>query len=160
MKMLPALVCSLFVVAQGFAQSTPTTPAPVTETTTAPEVKPAPETTKPKGPSVRIPPPAAKSAAENTATKKADAAKKAEPAKKEEPKIEGVVVACVFEEMEPELTRISLRSKSSDVDVNQIAGQFGGGGHPAAAGARIPGKPLAVQRRVLNAVKKALNSAH
>ncbi len=74
--------------------------------------------------------------------------------------IEGVVVACVFEEMEPELTRISLRSKSSDVDVNQIAGQFGGGGHPAAAGARIPGKPLAVQRCVLNAVKKALNSTH
>jgi phosphoesterase RecJ-like protein len=74
--------------------------------------------------------------------------------------IEGVIVACLFEEMEPELTRISLRSKSGDVDVNQIAGQFGGGGHPAAAGARIPGKPLAVQRRVLNAVKKALNSAH
>jgi phosphoesterase RecJ-like protein len=74
--------------------------------------------------------------------------------------IEGVVVACVFEEMEPELTRISLRSKSGDVDVNQIAGQFGGGGHPAAAGARIPGKPFAVQRRVLNAVQKALNSTH
>jgi bifunctional oligoribonuclease and PAP phosphatase NrnA len=74
--------------------------------------------------------------------------------------IEGVVVACIFEEMEPELTRISLRSKSGDVDVNQIAGQFGGGGHPAAAGARIPGKPFAVQRRVLNAVKKALNSTH
>ena len=74
--------------------------------------------------------------------------------------IEGVVVACVFEEMEPDLTRISLRSKSGDVDVNKIAGQFGGGGHPAAAGARIPGKPVAVQRRVLNAVKKALNSTH
>jgi phosphoesterase RecJ-like protein len=74
--------------------------------------------------------------------------------------IEGVVVACVFEEIEPELTRISLRSKSGDVDVNQIAGQFAGGGHPAAAGARISGKPFAVQRRVLNAVKKALNSTH
>jgi len=74
--------------------------------------------------------------------------------------IEGVVVACVFEEMEPELTRISLRSKSGDVDVNAIAGQFGGGGHPAAAGARIPGKPFAVQRRVLNAVRKTLNSTH
>jgi phosphoesterase RecJ-like protein len=74
--------------------------------------------------------------------------------------IEGVVVACVFEEMEPELTRISLRSKSGDVDVNKIAGQFGGGGHFAAAGARIPGKPIAVQRRVLNAVKKALDSTH
>jgi len=52
-----------------------------------------------------------------------------------------VVVACVFEETEPELTRISLRSKSEKVNVNEIAAQFGGGGHPAAAGARISGSP-------------------
>jgi bifunctional oligoribonuclease and PAP phosphatase NrnA len=71
-----------------------------------------------------------------------------------------VVVACVFEEVKPELTRISLRSKSEKVNVNDIAAQFGGGGHPAAAGARIAGKPLSVQRKVIAAVKKALNSAH
>jgi len=70
--------------------------------------------------------------------------------------IEPVVVACVFEEVEPELVRISLRSKSPLVDVNQIAARFGGGGHAAAAGARIAGRPLGVQRRVLNAIKKAL----
>jgi phosphoesterase RecJ-like protein len=70
-----------------------------------------------------------------------------------------VVVACVFEEIEPELTRISLRSKSEKVNVNTIAAQFGGGGHPAAAGARIPGSPLSVQRRVIAAIKKALNAA-
>ncbi len=69
-----------------------------------------------------------------------------------------VVVACVFEEIEPELTRISLRSKSDKVNVSDIAEQFGGGGHPAAAGARIPGKPLSVQRQVIAAVKRALNS--
>ncbi len=69
-----------------------------------------------------------------------------------------VVVACVFEEIEPEVTRLSLRSKSGKVNVNDIAAQFGGGGHPAAAGARIPGKPLSVQRRVIAAVKHALNS--
>ena len=73
--------------------------------------------------------------------------------------IEPVEVACIFEELEPEMTRISLRSKSDHVNVSDIAGQFGGGGHPAAAGARIPGSPLAVQRRVLAAVKKAMNSA-
>jgi phosphoesterase RecJ-like protein len=61
--------------------------------------------------------------------------------------------------MEPELTRISLRSKSEKVNVNAIAAQFGGGGHPAAAGARIPGKPLSVQRKVIAAIKKSLNSA-
>jgi len=69
-----------------------------------------------------------------------------------------VVVACVFEEIEPELTRISLRSKSEQVNVNEIAAQFGGGGHPAAAGARIPGKPVSVQRKVIAALKRALNS--
>jgi len=68
-----------------------------------------------------------------------------------------VVVACVFEELTPTLTRISLRSKSEKVNVNDIAAQFGGGGHPAAAGARIPGNPLSVQRRVVAALKKALN---
>jgi len=69
-----------------------------------------------------------------------------------------VVVACVFEEIEPELTRISLRSKSDKVNVNEIAAQFGGGGHPAAAGARIAGRPLSVQRRVIAAIKRALGS--
>ena len=70
-----------------------------------------------------------------------------------------VVVACLFEEMGPALTRISLRSKSDKVNVNEIAAQFGGGGHRAAAGARVPGPPLSVQRRVLAAVKKALDAA-
>ncbi|HEY2952968.1 MAG TPA: bifunctional oligoribonuclease/PAP phosphatase NrnA [Verrucomicrobiae bacterium] len=74
--------------------------------------------------------------------------------------IEPVVVACVFEEMEPNLTRISLRSKSARVNVNEIAAQFGGGGHHAAAGARLPGHPLSVQRKVISAIKRALNSAH
>ncbi len=70
-----------------------------------------------------------------------------------------VVVACVFEEMEPELTRISLRSKSERVNVNEIAAEFGGGGHPAAAGARVPGRPLSVQRKVIAAIKRAINSS-
>ncbi len=73
--------------------------------------------------------------------------------------IEPVVVAIVFEEIEPELTRISLRSKSPKIDVNQIAKLFGGGGHSAAAGAHIPGSQLSVQRRVVAAARKALDAA-
>lgn len=73
--------------------------------------------------------------------------------------IDPVVVACVFEEIEPDLTRISLRSKDAKVDVNKIAQLFGGGGHPAAAGARIAGTPLSTQRKVVAALKKALNGA-
>jgi len=72
--------------------------------------------------------------------------------------IEPVVVACVFEELGPELTRVSLRSKSAAINVNEIAAQFGGGGHPAAAGARIAGRPLGVQRRVIAALKKAVQN--
>jgi phosphoesterase RecJ-like protein len=73
--------------------------------------------------------------------------------------IEPVVVACIFEEIEPELTRVSFRSKSKDVNVSDIASQFGGGGHPAAAGARIAGRPMSIQRRVIAALKKAINAA-
>lgn len=67
-----------------------------------------------------------------------------------------VVIACIFEEIEPELTRISLRSKHGQLNVGKIAEEFGGGGHAAAAGARIPGTPLATQRRVIAALKHAL----
>jgi phosphoesterase RecJ-like protein len=45
------------------------------------------------------------------------------------------------------------------VNVSDICGQFGGGGHPAAAGARIPGTPLSTQRKVIAAVKKAIKAA-
>ena len=72
--------------------------------------------------------------------------------------IEPVVVACIFEEAEEGVVRVSLRSKSPRINVNEILSQFGGGGHPAAAGARIAGQPLGVQRRVIGAIKKALNS--
>jgi phosphoesterase RecJ-like protein len=73
--------------------------------------------------------------------------------------IQPVIVACVFEELEPDLTRISLRSKSEAVNVSDIAKQFGGGGHHAAAGARIRGRAISTQRRVLGAVRAALNGA-
>ena len=70
--------------------------------------------------------------------------------------IEGVVVAVVFEEVGSNHSRISLRSKDERVNVNEVAAIFGGGGHKAAAGARVGGSHLSVQRRVLGAVKRAL----
>jgi phosphoesterase RecJ-like protein len=73
--------------------------------------------------------------------------------------IEPVVVACIFEEVDTDQVRVSLRSKSPHINVNVILAQFGGGGHAAAAGARIAGKPLSAQRRVIGAIKKALVSA-
>lgn len=73
--------------------------------------------------------------------------------------IKPVEVACLFEEIDSQLTRISLRSKNEKVNVSEIASAFGGGGHKAAAGARIQGRPLAVQRQVIGAIRKALASA-
>ncbi len=72
--------------------------------------------------------------------------------------IEPVVVACLFEEVEPGETRISLRSKHPDVNVNEIAKLFGGGGHKAASGARMEGSQLSVQRKVISAIRKALKT--
>jgi phosphoesterase RecJ-like protein len=74
--------------------------------------------------------------------------------------IQGVKVACLFEEIEPNITRISLRSKLPKLDVSTIAVDFGGGGHMSAAGARILGTQLATQRNVLDAVKSALSKAN
>ena len=73
--------------------------------------------------------------------------------------IEPVVVACVFEEVTPGINRISLRSKSNKVNVNEITAIFGGGGHYAAAGARITGPAASVQRRVITAIKNAIKAA-
>ncbi|CAF0702484.1 Phosphoesterase RecJ domain-containing protein [Candidatus Methylacidithermus pantelleriae] len=54
-------------------------------------------------------------------------------------KVSTVQVAFMLEELEPNLTRVSLRSRAP-IDVCQIAQRFGGGGHPRASGirARIP----------------------
>ena len=43
------------------------------------------------------------------------------------------------------------------MNVSDIANKFGGGGHQAAAGARIAGKPMGIQHRVITAIRKALD---
>ena len=45
--------------------------------------------------------------------------------------IEPVVVACIFEEADEAVVRVSLRSKSPRINVNEILAQFGGGGRRA-----------------------------
>lgn len=66
--------------------------------------------------------------------------------------IDGVVAAAFIEEMAEGKVRISLRSKDSSVDVSKICGQFGGGGHTLAAGARMTGPLDEVERKVLQAI--------
>jgi phosphoesterase RecJ-like protein len=73
--------------------------------------------------------------------------------------VEGVVVAAFFEELPDGKVRISLRSKDPRVDVSKLCGEFGGGGHKLAAGARVGGTLADVQERVLQAIDRDVRNS-
>jgi phosphoesterase RecJ-like protein len=70
--------------------------------------------------------------------------------------VEGASVVVLFIEQRDNQVKISWRSQG-DVDVSQIAAQFGGGGHVPAAGAVLTGTMEEVQQRVLVATRAALH---
>ncbi|WP_395748297.1 bifunctional oligoribonuclease/PAP phosphatase NrnA [Prosthecobacter sp.] len=53
--------------------------------------------------------------------------------------IDSVVSCVIFEDVAGGKVRVSARSKDSRLDVSAICGQFGGGGHRMASGARMKG---------------------
>jgi bifunctional oligoribonuclease and PAP phosphatase NrnA len=54
---------------------------------------------------------------------------------------------------------VSLRSRDL-VNVAKVAERFGGGGHPRAAGVRIPGDEVdSIKRRVVNACAEAMRES-
>ena len=70
--------------------------------------------------------------------------------------IEGVQAAVLLTDSNPGITKMSFRSKpalpskpSSLIDVNQLAGHFGGGGHIHAAGARVKEPLEAVKAKLI-----------
>jgi phosphoesterase RecJ-like protein len=67
--------------------------------------------------------------------------------------IRGGEVGLFIREIKPGLHKVSFRSKS-DVDVNQVAKAFDGGGHARAAGCRIEGDKQEVLDRVLAELRK------
>lgn len=69
--------------------------------------------------------------------------------------IEGVSVAILFKGVEPNLTRISMRSKN--IDVSKIALSFGGGGHQKAAGCSVNANLEEAKKQILAAVFAALS---
>ena len=71
--------------------------------------------------------------------------------------IASVRVACLLREQDGAV-KVSLRAKG-DVDVQRIAAQFGGGGHPSAAGCTLAGRLSDALPRVLAAVSAALDPA-
>ncbi|HKM57161.1 MAG TPA: bifunctional oligoribonuclease/PAP phosphatase NrnA [Chthoniobacterales bacterium] len=66
--------------------------------------------------------------------------------------VESVMVAIFFEELPDGKVRLSMRSKDDRIDVNKICGEFDGGGHLRAAGARISGGLEVVRNKVLERV--------
>ena len=71
--------------------------------------------------------------------------------------VKGPRVALLLRESEPNSIRISLRSKG-DVDVNQIARVFGGGGHVAASGCTINAPIDEARERIVTEVLKWMES--
>lgn len=67
--------------------------------------------------------------------------------------IDTVVSAVIFEELADGKIRVSARSKDSRLDVSAICGQFGGGGHRMASGARMRGPMAAAADTFLTALE-------
>lgn len=70
--------------------------------------------------------------------------------------LEGVDIALLFLEQPDQRVKVSWRAKAG-YDVSQLAASFGGGGHPAAAGADIPGTLPQVRQMVLEKTRPLLN---
>jgi phosphoesterase RecJ-like protein len=70
--------------------------------------------------------------------------------------LNGARVGVLIQEAAPGEVRLSFRSDGT-VDVNEVAGRFGGGGHRNAAGARVKGGLAEVRGAVLEALDRAVN---
>lgn len=71
--------------------------------------------------------------------------------------IKGVEVALFFREVQAGWVKVSFRSKNW-VDASRLAMQFGGGGHPRAAGALVEGNITQVRQAVVRASVAAVDS--
>lgn len=70
--------------------------------------------------------------------------------------IEDADIAIIFVEQNENNTKISWRGLKPGIDVAQIAQQFNGGGHKAAAGADVSGSLDEIRQRVLDITREAL----
>jgi phosphoesterase RecJ-like protein len=69
--------------------------------------------------------------------------------------VKDIQAVAFFKEVGPDSYRISLRSKG-DVDVNSVAGKFGGGGHKNAAGCTIAAAYPEVRRKIADELSRVL----
>ena len=69
--------------------------------------------------------------------------------------IQGVEVSILYLELSENYYKLSLRSKGK-IDVEKVAGQFGGGGHTNAAACKIKGELGSIKRQVAAAVRAVI----
>jgi phosphoesterase RecJ-like protein len=69
--------------------------------------------------------------------------------------IQSVSLAALFEFRDSNTLKVSLRSKG-EINVSQLASEFGGGGHPAAAGINFQGDAREMQNKILDRLRQAL----
>lgn len=69
--------------------------------------------------------------------------------------VNGIEISLFFKQASSDTTKVSLRARG-DADVNQIASQFGGGGHAKAAGAKLNHDLETSISLVVTACKKSL----
>lgn len=70
--------------------------------------------------------------------------------------VEGVEIAVFVKEFQEGKVSVSLRSKS-EVNVEAIAKEFGGGGHFHAAGFKVDGKALDIRRTLVDRLNREFN---
>lgn len=70
-------------------------------------------------------------------------------------KVEGSEVIVFLRQAEPDLVKVSLRSRGRAV--NGVAAKFGGGGHSKAAGCRIPGSVAKAKEQLLQELAVAFS---
>ena len=72
--------------------------------------------------------------------------------------VKDIEAVAFFKEIAPDSYRVSLRSKGN-VDVNSVAGKFGGGGHKNAAGCSLNGPYAEVRRKLAEELRRVLPPA-
>lgn len=70
--------------------------------------------------------------------------------------IQGVEIAVLLKEMSEGSVRVGFRSKNN-IDVSELAGKFGGGGHKKASGATMTGNMKEVRHKIEAQINQDLN---
>jgi phosphoesterase RecJ-like protein len=72
--------------------------------------------------------------------------------------VDTMTVAVLFKELQPDVTKVSVRTRG-DADATELCTPFGGGGHRRAAGAELHAPLTVAQEQVLQLAREQLRAA-